>query len=70
MLLLATSPGGRGGKTVLEIATSKFRYMNKNTVASFSLPSFNKNFNPESGILDECLNAEFEAQLDEFVKSL
>ena len=28
MLLMATSPGGRGGKTVLDIAVAKFAFMN------------------------------------------
>ena len=40
MLLMATSPGGRGGKTVLDIAVNKFVFMNSNTITSFSLPSF------------------------------
>ena len=44
MFLLATSPGARGGQSVLEIAVNKFKFMNKNTVTSFSLPSFYQNF--------------------------
>lgn len=62
MFLLATSPGGRGGKTVLDIAVNKFKFMNKNTIASFSLPSFNQNFS-EGSITEEALYAEFQAQL-------
>ncbi len=66
MFLLATSPGGRGGKTVLEIAVNKFRFMNKNTIVHFSLPSFGQNFSVEEGILDgEILNG-FNKQLQNF----
>jgi len=44
MLLMATSPGGRGGQTVLDIAKGRFPYMGGNIVADFSLASFNDNF--------------------------
>jgi chromate reductase len=51
MLLMATSPGGRGGETSLGIANGRFPYMGGNIVASFSLPNFYDNFS-ESGIVD------------------
>ncbi|MFT5167436.1 MAG: chromate reductase [Saprospiraceae bacterium] len=70
MLLLATSPGARGGITVLEIALNKFKFMNKNTIASFSLPSFNQNFSIEGGIVEEILAKTFEEQLKLFRESL
>ncbi len=63
MLLLATSPGGRGGKTVLDIAVNKFKFMNQSTIASFSLPSFQQNFSAEKGITDTALQAAFKEQL-------
>lgn len=44
MLLMATSPGGRGGATVLEIAKNAFPRYGANVIATFSLPSFNENF--------------------------
>lgn len=44
MLLMATSPGARGGATVLEAAKTSFPYLGANVVASFSLPSFYDNF--------------------------
>ena len=56
MLLMATSPGGRGGASVLEIAKSRFPYMGGNIVSSFSLPNFYDNFK-EGEISDELLNA-------------
>ncbi|WP_439152420.1 NADPH-dependent FMN reductase [Winogradskyella sp.] len=44
MLLMATSPGARGGATGLEIARGRFSFMGGNIVGSFSLPSFGENF--------------------------
>lgn len=70
MLLMATSPGGRGGMTVLDIAVNKFKFMNKNTVVSFSLPSFNQNFSEENGITEESLAAAFNEQLKMFTEAL
>ncbi|NNC70545.1 MAG: NAD(P)H-dependent oxidoreductase [Flavobacteriaceae bacterium] len=55
MLLMATSPGGRGGSSVLEIAKNRFPYMGGNIVSSFSLPNFYDNFKGGS-ISDESLN--------------
>ena len=44
MLLLATSPGIRGGSSVLEIANKRFPFQGGIVKGSFSLPSFNDNF--------------------------
>ena len=44
MLLLATSPGPRGGQTVLEIAKGRFPFNGGVIVGTFSLPSFSDNF--------------------------
>ena len=70
MLLLSTSPGGRGGKAVLEIATNKFRFVNKNSVSSFSLPSFRQNFDPDQGIVNAELKNGFLEQLAVFEDAL
>lgn len=67
--LMSTSPGGRGGKTVLDTAIKSFGHMGANVVASFSLPSFHKNYNEDEGIVDEELNAAFQDQLKTFVIS-
>ena len=56
MLLLATSPGARGGQTVLDIALGRFPYMGGNIVGSMSFPSFFENFKE-----DEITNAELKA---------
>jgi hypothetical protein len=59
---MATSPGPRGGSSVLEIAkTSSFH----NVKGSFS-PSFNDNFDTKNGITNKELNN----QLLEIIKSI
>ncbi len=57
MLLLATSPGERGGATVLETAKEKFPRMGADLRATFSLPSFGDNFDPATGISNPALAA-------------
>lgn len=69
MLLLATSPGGRGGQTVLEQATAAYSRSNPNVTGSFSLPSFYDNFG-ESGIQEDKLKADFEVKLASFSEAL
>lgn len=69
MLLMATSPGGRGGQTVLDIAKGRFPYMGGNIVADFSLPSFGDNFS-ESGIKDETLAQKLEEAVFVFSKAV
>lgn len=49
MLLMATSPGGRGGATVLAAAEATFPRMGANLIATFTLPSFYENFSVETG---------------------
>lgn len=68
MLLMATSPGARGGKTVLEQAKSTFPYSGGNIIASFSLPSFGTNFS--DGIKDEVLNKELKDAIIAFGNAL
>lgn len=50
MLLLSTSPGPRGGQTVLEIAKNRFPFQGGDVKGSFSLPNFSDNFEAEKGI--------------------
>ena len=69
MLLMATSPGGRGGATVLEIAKGRFQYMGGNVVADFSLPSFMNNFSEEK-ITDSDLNAQLLEKIKVFQSNL
>ena len=44
MFLMATSPGGRGGATVLQTAVNYFPYLGGNVVVDFALPNFFDNF--------------------------
>ena len=66
MLLLATSPGARGGSSVLEIAKDRFPRQDAKVVGSFSLPSFNDNFDSQIGITNE----ELKKQLLEIIDSI
>ncbi len=56
MILLATSPGERGGQTVLDIALGRFPYMGGNIVGSMPFPSFYENFK-DGDIVDEELKS-------------
>lgn len=59
MLLMATSTGAKGGTNVLGIAKNAFPFYGGNVKATFSLPSFNDNFDLEKGIIsDENLDKE------------
>ena len=69
MLLMATSPGGRGGATALEIAKGRFPYMGGNIVADFSLPFFGKNFS-EYGIVDSELKEALNKEITKFEKAI
>jgi chromate reductase len=53
MLLMSTSPGARGGATVLESAKMLFPYSGAKIIATFSLPEFYKNFDFQQGITNE-----------------
>lgn len=66
MLLLATSPGARGGSSVLEIAKNRFPYQGGKIIASFSLPNFNENFDLDKGIT----NSEYRNELLKIVNSI
>ena len=66
MLLLATSPGPRGGSTVLEIGKNRFPFQGADLKGSFSLPNFNENFDLETGIT----NPELKSELLKIVNSI
>ena len=70
MFLMATSPGGRGGQTVLGAALNSYNHQGGNVVASFSLPRFNNNFSIEEGIKDDELLSSFKEQLNLFISNL
>nr|WP_298930401.1 NAD(P)H-dependent oxidoreductase [uncultured Erythrobacter sp.] len=53
MVLLATSPGGRGGKGVLEFAIGHMPRFGGNLIGHLSVPSFGENFDTGAGKLIE-----------------
>ncbi len=65
MLLMSTSPGGRGGATVLQSASTYFPFMGASITDTFSLPSFHNNFN-NGEITDESLKKDIHAKVDNF----
>ncbi|TGV04018.1 NADPH-dependent FMN reductase [Flavivirga rizhaonensis] len=69
MLLMATSPGGRGGATVLDIAKGRFAFMGGNIIEDFSFPSFNDNFS-EGKITNEALNSDLKHKVASFQNKL
>lgn len=66
MLLLATSPGARGGSSVLDIASKRFPFQGAEVKGSFSLPTFYENFDVVNGII----NPELKNQLIEIINSI
>jgi chromate reductase, NAD(P)H dehydrogenase (quinone) len=67
MLLLATSPGARGGGSVLDIAVKRMPFQGGVVKGSFSLPSFNENFDTEKGVIS---NEELNDQLLKIIDSI
>lgn len=63
IFLMATSPGARGGSSVLEIAKGRFPFNDGPVMDTFSLPNFSSNFNPETGITDTALKAELNSKI-------
>lgn len=66
MLLMATSPGARGGGFVLEIAKNALPRYGADIKGTFSLPSFDANFDVENGKIS---NPELDNQLKEIIKN-
>ena len=66
MLLMATSPGARGGASVLEIAKNALPRYGANIKGTLSLPSFNDNFDVEKGKIS---NEELDNQLKAIVEN-
>ena len=69
LLLMATSPGGRGGATVLNTATTSFPHMGAKSITIFSLPSFYDNFKEGKIINDEYASV-LKEKVNEFENSL
>lgn len=69
LLLMATSPGGRGGIGVLGAAKAYFPHAGASSIAEFSLPKFYDNFK-EGEIIDESFKASLLESIQEFESSL
>jgi chromate reductase len=67
LVLLSTSPGARGGASVLAAATSSAPFFSGHVRASLSIPSFYENFDVERGMLK---NEELKSKLIEAVNRL
>lgn len=65
MLLMATSPGGRGGANALKIIKELIPFYGGNVVGEFSLPEFQTNFST-----DGITNPEIKTQLTSQIEAL
>ena len=70
VLLLSTSPGARGARTVLNMAKITFSMLSKGKIISFSLPEFDKNFENDSGIVDKLLRNELKLCVKQFIETI
>ncbi|MDF1837509.1 MAG: NAD(P)H-dependent oxidoreductase [Planctomycetota bacterium] len=68
MLILSTSPGARGGATVLEAAKATFPFLGGDVKASFSLPGFQNNFSDSEGVTDPELASGLAAAVETFAQ--
>jgi NAD(P)H-dependent FMN reductase len=66
LLLLSTSPGGRGAESSLKTALERFPRHGATILDSYSLPNFNQNFDAEKGIVQE----EKKAQLQDIIQRI
>lgn len=69
MLLLSSSPGNRGGKSVMKTAKEIYPYQGAEIIADFSLPTFDDNFG-DDGIKDKWLKDELNIKIEIFNKYL
>ncbi len=69
VLLLASSPGGRGGASVLAFATSSMPHFDADVRGSISVPNFYDNFDLEKGEITHLeLRAELQAAANKLVE--
>jgi hypothetical protein len=67
---MATSPGKRGGSSVLSTASGRFPFMGAQIAGEFSLPNFGVNFSEVEGITDLELKEQLTTEIDKFVSAL
>lgn len=69
MLLLSTSPGARGGQSVMELALSRFPFNGGNIVGSMTFPSFYDNFKSNAVVNSE-LNNKLKSLAEDLTKTI
>lgn len=69
MLLMATSPGSRGGATVLQSALTTFPFLGANIIESFALPAFYQNFS-DGKITDQSFRKEHQRKVASFMQAV
>ena len=69
MFLMATSPGKRGGATVLQSALTSFPFLGAVIIESFALPSFHQNFS-NGNITDSAFRNEHQGKVANFLKAI
>lgn len=68
VFLMATSPGGRGGASVLEYAENRLPYDGAIVIDTFSLPLFSESFDNQKGIVNEIKLEEFNQKIEKIKK--
>ncbi|MDC6405860.1 MULTISPECIES: NADPH-dependent FMN reductase [Maribacter] len=68
VLLMATSPGKRGGIGALEVSSALLKRFGAHIVGTFSLPQFKENFDAYKGIVDADLAQAHQNLLKDFLK--
>ncbi len=66
MVLLSTSPGGRGGARILEIAKDSYNYLGGKVSGALAVPNFFDNFSDDNGLSHE----ELKKSLDDLISTL
>lgn len=70
VFLMATSPGGRGAQSSLELAKNLLIRFGAVVTDTYSLPLFAQNFNIEKGITQPELAEEHQQKLDTFIAAI
>ena len=70
ILLMSTSDGARGGRSVLETALPRFSRQSDFDIPHFIFPSFYENFSDELGITNQILIEELDNQMKTFTEQV
>lgn len=70
IFLLSTSPGKRGGASVMESALKSYPYMGAEILGYFSLPSFYEHFDKSNQVSDDRMRMELIQKLTNFREQL